>query len=71
MGELSDDILLDNHNAWSADHCADALEVPGVFLSNRALRGNGPRLIDVAPSILAEFGVDVPSSMDGRNIFST
>jgi len=70
-GRCSRDVLLDNTNAWSADHCADALEVPGVLFSNRPIRGNGPSLVDVAPSILAEFGLAAPSSMTGRNIFST
>jgi predicted AlkP superfamily phosphohydrolase/phosphomutase len=60
--------LSDNDNAWSADHCADALEVPGVLFCNRPIRGR-PALIDVAPSILAEFGLATPSSMAGRNIF--
>jgi predicted AlkP superfamily phosphohydrolase/phosphomutase len=69
LGGITDEVLLDNHNAWSADHCADALEVPGVFFSNRTIRGKSPRLIDVAPSILAEFGLTAPSSMDGGNIF--
>jgi hypothetical protein len=56
--------------AWSADHCADALEVPGVLFSNRRLGAGSPSLVDVAPSILAEFGLPVPSSMVGRNVLS-
>jgi predicted AlkP superfamily phosphohydrolase/phosphomutase len=70
LGELTDDIFLDNDQAWSADHCADALEVPGVLFSNRPLRRAGPALVDVAPSILAEFGLPTPSSMVGRNFFA-
>jgi predicted AlkP superfamily phosphohydrolase/phosphomutase len=64
------EILEDNQSAWSADHCADALEVPGVLFCNRTLRQGVPSLVDVAPSILAEFGLPVPSSMVGRNLFS-
>lgn len=67
-GDLTDDVLLPNDNAWSADHCADALEVPGVLFCNRALRGKNPKLIDIAPSILGEFGLDVPSTMTGKNV---
>lgn len=70
-GDLTPDVLLPNDSAWSADHCADALEVPGVLFSNRALRSQSPKLIDVAPSILTVFGLPVPSSMTGENIFST
>jgi predicted AlkP superfamily phosphohydrolase/phosphomutase len=70
LGELTPEWLLDNDNAWSADHCADAREVPGVLFSNRSFRAKGPGLIDVAPSILAEFGLPIPSTMSGRSIFS-
>jgi predicted AlkP superfamily phosphohydrolase/phosphomutase len=70
LGDLTDEVLLNNDSAWSADHCADALEVPGVLFCNRALRGETPRLVDLAPSILTEFGLPVPASMVGKNVFS-
>jgi predicted AlkP superfamily phosphohydrolase/phosphomutase len=69
-GELTDEILLDNDLAWSADHCADALEVPGVLFCNRPLRAENPSLIDLAPSILAEFGLPAPRQMVGKNVLS-
>src|SRR5262249_42040141 len=52
LGDLTDAVLSDNDSAWSADHCADALEVPGVLWSNHAIRGKNPSLVDIAPSIL-------------------
>jgi predicted AlkP superfamily phosphohydrolase/phosphomutase len=70
LGELTDEILLDNDLAWSADHCADALEVPGVLFCNRAVRATSPSLVDLAPSILAEFGLPAPPQMVGRNVLS-
>jgi predicted AlkP superfamily phosphohydrolase/phosphomutase len=69
LGDLSHDTLSINEAAWSADHCADALEVPGVLCANRKLRRDGPSLVDLAPSILAEFGLETPSTMVGKNIF--
>lgn len=69
LGDLTEEVLLDNDSAWSADHCADALEVPGVLFSNRPIRAAAPSLVDVAPSILSEFGLLTPSSMVGRSIF--
>jgi predicted AlkP superfamily phosphohydrolase/phosphomutase len=69
LGDLTPDVLLDNESAWSADHCADALEVPGVLWCNRPFAA-GPSLIDLAPSILAAFGRPVPASMSGKSIFS-
>jgi predicted AlkP superfamily phosphohydrolase/phosphomutase len=71
LGDLTDEVLLDNDSAWSADHCADALEVPGVLFSNRPLRADHPSLVDMAPSILAEFSLATPSSMVGKNVFAT
>jgi predicted AlkP superfamily phosphohydrolase/phosphomutase len=70
LGDLTDEVLLDNDSAWSADHCADALEVPGVLFGNRAVRAESPGLVDLAPSILAEFGLPTPTSMEGRNVFA-
>jgi hypothetical protein len=69
-GDLSEEILLDNDLAWSADHCADALEVPGVLFSSRPIRRGSPSLVDLAPSILAEFGQPAPPQMVGKDIFS-
>jgi predicted AlkP superfamily phosphohydrolase/phosphomutase len=73
LGGMSDDYFLSNNpSPWSADHCADAAEVPGVLFCNRYLtrRGEGgPALIDVAPTILAEFGLPTPAVMKGRSFF--
>jgi predicted AlkP superfamily phosphohydrolase/phosphomutase len=70
LGDLDSEIVFDNNLAWSADHCADALEVPGVLFCNRPLRAASPSLVDVAPSILAEFGLPTPAGMTGKSIFS-
>jgi len=70
LGNISDDILSPNKNAWSADHCADALEVPGVLFCNHSLSSKTPRLVDIAPSILAKFGLPTPADMTGKNVFS-
>ncbi|MCG7851814.1 MAG: hypothetical protein MIO92_04775, partial [Methanosarcinaceae archaeon] len=63
--------LLDNDSAWAADHCMDASEVPGVLFSNKPIAVSDPSLVDLAPSILTEFGLKIPSTMVGRNIFKT
>jgi len=71
LGGMPKEVLLDNDAAWSADHCADVSEVPGVIFSNRPITASAPSLVDVAPSILTEFGLKVPPSMVGKNIFTT
>jgi predicted AlkP superfamily phosphohydrolase/phosphomutase len=68
-GDLTDDVLLANDSAWSADHCADALEVPGLLFSSRPIRGKDPKLIDIAPSILGVFGLNAPKTMTGKDLF--
>lgn len=69
LGDLTPDVLLDNDAAWSADHCADAREVPGVLCCSRAFQKKDPSLVDLAPSILHEFSVKVPNTMTGRSVF--
>jgi predicted AlkP superfamily phosphohydrolase/phosphomutase len=70
LGGLTPEVLLDNTSAWSADHCTDALEVPGVLCCNRPIKAKAPSLIDIAPSILAEFGLPAASTITGKSIFS-
>jgi predicted AlkP superfamily phosphohydrolase/phosphomutase len=69
LGELTPEALLDNTSAWSADHCSDALEVPGVLFTNKPFQSAEPSLIDMAPSILHEFGIATPGTMTGRSVF--
>jgi predicted AlkP superfamily phosphohydrolase/phosphomutase len=71
LGDLTDEVLLDNNAAWSADHCADAMEVPGILFANRTVRSASPSLVDMAPSILAEFGLATPATMEGKNFFGS
>jgi predicted AlkP superfamily phosphohydrolase/phosphomutase len=68
LGDLEVDTISPNKEAWSADHCADALEVPGVMWCSKPIRGENPSLVDVAPSILAEYGLPTPGTMTGRNV---
>lgn len=69
LGDIEDEIMSDNGSAWAADHCMDSSEVPGVLFSNRPITSPDPSLIDLAPSILTEFGLKIPSTMTGKNIF--
>jgi bisphosphoglycerate-independent phosphoglycerate mutase (AlkP superfamily) len=41
-----------------------------VLFCNRPFRAGSPALVDIAPSILAEFGLPAPASMTGKSIFS-
>ena len=52
LGAFPPDVLEDNTNAWSGDHCMDFTKVPGVLLSNRKIERRAPALTDIAPTIL-------------------
>ena len=67
-GEFPRTLVLDNTDAWSGDHCVDSTFVPGVLLCNRPVRSDEPALEDLAPTILAQFGVKAPAEMTGKNL---
>jgi len=69
-GSPPGDILYANTRKWSGDHCGfDYKTIPGILISNRAITGANPRVIDLAPSVLRYFGVPVPAEMDGKPLF--
>jgi predicted AlkP superfamily phosphohydrolase/phosphomutase len=69
LGAFPPDILEDNTNAWSGDHCMDFTKVPGVLLSNRKIAAETPALTDIAPTILLEFGIAKTKDMMGQSVF--
>ena len=58
LGGMPREVIVDNTDAWSGDHCMDHEAVPGVLLSNRPLRKAAPTLQTLAAAVLAEFGVE-------------
>ncbi len=69
-GVIDDVIFDDNTKAWSGDHCIDPKLVPGVIFANRKITGNKPGLVDMAPTVLSQFGVERPAYMLGQDIFA-
>lgn len=69
MGAFPTQLIKDNTNAWSGDHCVSPNVVPAVFLSNNRTRIINPKLQDLAPTILAEFGLPVPADMIGQPLY--
>ena len=53
---------------WGGDHIIDPALVPGVLLMNRPFRGDGARLVDLAPTILAALGVAAGPAMEGSSL---
>ncbi len=69
LGDLTDDVISDNGSAWSADHCMATHLLPGVIFSNRRIVKDQPSLVDLAPTILGEFGMVPPSTMEGSSLY--
>jgi predicted AlkP superfamily phosphohydrolase/phosphomutase len=68
-GSVTAEIFTDNTKSWSGDHCVDPRLVPGVFWCNRAIATDTPNLLDIAPTALDLFGVDIPGYMQGKSLF--
>jgi predicted AlkP superfamily phosphohydrolase/phosphomutase len=68
-GIVAGPVFQDNTKAWSGDHCIDPRLVPGVMFCNRQIDADDPALIDIAPTALHLFGVDIPGYMDGTSLF--
>ncbi len=66
MGKVTGKIFEDNLKAWSGDHCVDPRLVPGILFSNRKIAIEKPAIVDVAPTILKLFGLQLPSYFDGK-----
>jgi predicted AlkP superfamily phosphohydrolase/phosphomutase len=69
LGAFPPEEIEDNTNPWSGDHCMDYTLVPGVLLSNRKIAAEEPALTDIAPTILAEFGIAKAKGMIGQSVF--
>ncbi|NCC53386.1 MAG: twin-arginine translocation signal domain-containing protein [Spartobacteria bacterium] len=71
LGKYPKEILLDNLDPWSGDHCMDSQFLPGVLLSNKPWAVQSPTLADMAPTILNHCGLPVPPQMTGRDLMDT
>ena len=70
LGSLSRNVFSDNHSAWSADHCMATEELPGVLFSNKPILSESPTLIDLAPTILQQFGLKAGGEMRGKPVIN-
>ena len=69
LGKVPEGLLGDNMKKWSGTHLWDYEVVPGIILSNKKIKTVSPALYDIAPTILAEFGIEKSTDMVGEPIF--
>ncbi|MGD8719280.1 MAG: alkaline phosphatase family protein [Candidatus Zixiibacteriota bacterium] len=69
VAEFPDQVCKVREDKWAGDHCIDPGHVPGVLFTNKPVAAKRPSLRDLAPTILHEFGLDVPGIMTGKPIF--
>jgi predicted AlkP superfamily phosphohydrolase/phosphomutase len=69
LGMVPREVLTDNTDAWSGDHCMDPDVVPGILFVSRPLRVNASSLETLASALLAEFGIDTfPDAGHGKQV---
>lgn len=69
LGKITRTLLTDNAKRWSGDHCMAKEVIPGILFTSKRLGRLNPALYDLAPTILAEFGIDREPAMNGTNVF--
>ena len=63
-------LVYPNMKKWSADHGGyDYVTTAGVLIANRRLTTSTPTIMDLAPTVLKYFGVQIPAGIDGKAIF--
>ena len=70
LGGSPQGIVYPNMKKWSGDHGGyDYQTTAGVLISNRAVNGTAPSIMDIAPTVLKYFGLSIPGEIDGKPLF--
>ena len=70
LGGSPEGLVYPNMKKWSADHGGyDQATTAGVLIANRRLSNGNPSIMDIAPTVLKYFGVQVPTDIDGKPVF--
>ena len=69
LGGVPKDLFTDNLDPWSGDHCIDPTEVPATLVSTKKIKKSDPAIWDIGPTVLSEFGIKIPETLEGKTIF--
>ncbi len=70
LGKFPEGLFADRTDKWCSDHCMDPAVVPGVLITSKEIAHQNPSICDLAPTILAGFGIKPEGDMDGRPLLS-
>jgi predicted AlkP superfamily phosphohydrolase/phosphomutase len=70
LGGAPQGVVYPNMKKWSGDHGGyDYVTTAGVLISNRRVLRQGASIMDIAPTVLKYFGVQIPGDIDGQPLF--
>ena len=70
LGGSPQGIVYPNMKKWSGDHGGyDYATTSGVLMSSRRLQVDSPSILDIAPTVLKYFGVELPKDLDGKPLY--
>jgi predicted AlkP superfamily phosphohydrolase/phosphomutase len=70
LGGAPQGIVYPNMKKWSGDHGGfDYATTAGVLISNRRVLRQEASIMDIAPTVLKYFGVQIPGDIDGQPLF--
>jgi predicted AlkP superfamily phosphohydrolase/phosphomutase len=70
LGGSPEGLVYPNMKKWSADHGGyDFTTTAGVLITNRRVTSPSPSIMDIAPTVLKYFGLQIPSGIDGKTLF--
>ena len=69
LGSFTRETFQNNDDRWSGDHCIDPALVPAILFSNRKITLPQPSMIDITATVLAEYGIPLPSHMTGSSLY--
>lgn len=69
LGKVTRTLLTDNAKAWSGDHCMAREVIPATLITSKPIVKANPAIVDLAPTILAEFGIAPLPEMVGKDLF--
>ena len=68
LGEITEDVIVDNTSHWSGNHLMAPEVVPGILLINRKLPADGHDLTDLTATLLSHYGIEPLPGMTGQPI---